>query len=260
MLLLLSTGLFAQCEYTEISSFPFSETFCHERLDCSFTVNPYPLNHPTNGCWGCINNPHYYVISPVNDMYVIMNIVPDLNSHNLNNMEPQVPGFILFDGCPDDGGGVITHPWSYSGGECWDWGVMDVYCGWSQSVNAPNLNQGCVTATPWYPGLAHEVEIGFNLVAGEEYWFCVYPQGGCPPWTNTCTWGCIDVSFSGPNFLSSPDPTTPDEGITEGIIEGTTEDGVSLPRFRKIHTHHQGVIFFDTQTGDKYDVLMRKVN
>lgn len=196
----IQVALFSQCDYTALT-LPFSETFCYDDGDCAFVQNIYPISHTTFGCWTCLNNPHYYVITPTVDTYITLDINPTLFSHLPTNTQPQVPGFILFDGCPNNGGATLLRPWSYSGGACWDWSIMDIYCGWSQSPLAPNLNQGCVTSTPVYTGMAHEVSTGFNLQAGHEYWFCIFPQGGCPPFTSTCTWGCITVSFSGLSFL-----------------------------------------------------------
>jgi hypothetical protein len=243
----------AQCYYTHITSLPYTETFCHEHGDCNFVQNSYPISNLVFGCWTCLNNPHYYVITPEVDTYVVLDIYPDLFSHLASNTEPQVPGFILFDGCPNNGGETLFRPWTYSSGACWDWGVLDVYCGWSQSTNAPNLNQGCVTSTPAYTGMAHEVTMGFELEAGEEYWFCIFPQGGCPPWTNTCNWGCIDVSFSGITFLEIDNtPVTP--------VSTPPQELSTPPRFQKLHIPNRGIVIKDTHTGHTYNMLMQIID
>ena len=245
-LLLLPALLVAQCDYTPVT-LPFTETFCHDYQDCAFTTNPFTLNHPTQGCWNCINQPHYYRIQPSVDTYVVVTIDPDLNSHVLSNTQPQVAGFILFDGCPTSGGQVLNYPWSYSGGACWSWGLMDIYCGWSQSSTAPNLNQGCVTSTPPYTGFAHEVTMGYNLLAGGDYWFCVFPQGTCS--VGVCDWGCITVSFDGLAFLDllPPQPITVDE----------SEPVIKYPR--KIYHPAHGVLIEISQ-GNYRNVLNQSVN
>ena len=183
-------------------------------------------------------------------MYVVLDIYPTLYSHLSTNTQPQVPGFILFNGCPNNGGETLFRPWTYSQGICWDWTVLDVYCGWSQSATAPNLNQGCVTSTPSYTGMAHEVTMGFELLAGNEYWFCIYPQGGCPPWTSTCNWGCIDVYFSGLTFLELDNTPPPI------VIPQETE---TPPRFQKLHVPNIGIVIKDTHTGYMYNTLMQRL-
>jgi len=253
----ISSTLFSQCEYTHITSLPFSETFCHEYNDCNFVANIYTINDNDYGCWTCINNPHYYVITPEVDMYVVLDIYPTLYSHLPSNTQPQVPGFILFNGCPNNGGETLFRPWSYSNGACWDWTVLDIYCGWSQSTTAPNLNQGCVTSTPSYTGMAHEVTMGFNLLANNEYWFCIYPQGGCPPWTSTCNWGCIDVSFSGITFLELEDTLPSNPQVPSKL---PPQDTNTSPRFEKLYVPYIGIIIRDTQTGKTYNTLMQEVD
>ena len=244
--ILLPIYSFAQCDHTPIT-LPFSETICFEDGDCNFTQNNYPISHPTFGCWTCLNNPTYYVVTPTEDTYVVLDIDPTLFSHLPSNTQPQVAGFILFDGCPNNGGETLLRPWSYSGGACWDWSIMDIYCGWSQSLLAPNLNQGCVTSTPSYTGMAHEVTMGFNLEAGHEYWFCIFPQGGCPPFTSTCTWGCIDVNFTGLSFLDlQPEPIT---------IERPEP---KPPRFERIMIEGRGIYIRDNQTGYHYNYLLQR--
>jgi hypothetical protein len=94
----------AQCYYTHITSLPYTETFCHSQNDCNFVANIYTISDNDYGCWTCINNPHYYVITPEVDMYVVLDIYPTLYSHLSTNTQPQVPGFILFNGCPNNGG------------------------------------------------------------------------------------------------------------------------------------------------------------
>jgi hypothetical protein len=124
---------------------------------------------------------------------------------------------------------------------------MDIYCGWSQSSTAPNLNQGCVTSTPPYTGFAHEVTMGYNLLAGGDYWFCVFPQGTCS--VGVCDWGCITVSFDGLAFLDllPPQPITVDE----------SEPVIKYPR--KIYHPAHGVLIEISQ-GNYRNVLNQSVN
>lgn len=241
-LLLLPLHAFSQCLPTPIT-LPLQDTFCHERLDCSFI-----FDQQSDPCWECINNPHWYTITPTEDTYVVVTIEPDLNAHNLSNTATQVSGFMLFNGCPDDGGQLLFRPWSGGGGACWNWDELDVYCGWSQDPNSPNLNQGCVTSTPSYTGFSHNVTMGFELAAGVEYWFCFYPQGGCPPLTSSCTWGCITVTFEGLTFLE----LLPAQPVT------ITAPDEYHPRYTKVVIEGRGVFIRDNHTGGTYDILTRE--
>jgi hypothetical protein len=245
--LLFPLAVFSQCEFTALS-LPFSETLCYDDGDCNFVQNIYPISHPIYGCWTCLNNPTYYVITPSVDTYVVLDIYPTLYSHLPSNTQPQVAGFILFDGCPNNGGETLFRPWSYSNGACWNWSVLDVYCGWSQSTLAPNLNQGCVTSTPFYSGMAHEVTMGFELEANTEYWFCIFPQGGCPPFTNSCTWGCIDVSFSGLSFLE----------LLPALPEAAQESPTVIKYPRKIYHPAHGVII-EISAGFYVNILFQEI-
>jgi len=248
LLLLLPINIMAQCLPTPIN-LPMSDTFCHERLDCDFI-----FDDAGDPCWECINNPHWYTITPSQDTYVTVTIIPALHAHSLSNTAPQVSGFALFDGCPDDGGQIIFRPWTGASGACWSWDELDIYCGWSQDPNAPNLNQGCVTSTPPYMGFSHNVTMGFELYAGVEYWFCFYPQGGCPPWTYSCTWGCITVYFEGLNFLELVDDSTPPLS-TQPLSASPLS---TPPRYTKVVIEGRGVFIRDGWTGALYDLITRQ--
>jgi hypothetical protein len=90
--------------------------------------------------------------------------------------------------------------------------------------------------------------MGFELQAGVEYWFCFYPQGGCPPFTSTCTWGCITVTFEGVNFLE----LLPNE---DSLNEDTS---THRPRYTKVVIEGRGVFIRDEWTGAIYDLITRE--
>jgi hypothetical protein len=105
--------------------------------------------------------------------------------------------------------------------------------------------------------MAHEVTMGFNLLANNEYWFCIYPQGGCPPWTSTCNWGCIDVSFSGITFLELEDTPPSNPQVPSKL---PNQDVNKPSRFEKLYVPYIGIIIRDNQTGKTYNTLMQEVN
>lgn len=199
IVLLFSVSCYGQCDYT-MTDLPYSDQWCVD--DVPLYMNPEGLLHPTNGCWQCLDDPRFFRFYASTDRQVEMWLSSDLYTTHpfINNV--QVVFWTVFDGCPYEGGMVISHPSvsSNTNAPCWTYqdDVIALACFYNANGSI-SYAQECYE-DPLVLGPRHNNYVVFDFQGGVDYWIAIYPAcSPSDPWNN---YGCIEVTFAGPNFLS----------------------------------------------------------
>jgi hypothetical protein len=228
----------------DVDALPFYDEWCVENpIDTADRIsicNPYGFLDVDWGCWSTIALPRWYKITSGEfGGEVTMNVTSDLCAfHWLDdptqddtlNCGDMVCYYTVFDGCPLEGGKILSYPsnaigttafecWDEFGGDpdfivssCWhdgccNWG-NGVYCYPDPTPLSPyNSTQTSEGEAPWnFPTTNYSVT--FNLQPFKDYWFVIHPSSGtCTAseitGVDTYTFGCMTVSFDGVNLLGA---------------------------------------------------------
>lgn len=198
-----------------VTSLPFTDQWCIEQGSWGqcFYQNPDDLPDAVNDCWECMSNTRWYrvVVAPGGGL-ITMDLSFDLCNQNGSNCGEVRGYYHLFDGCPEDGGELLSMPRNPSPMphcwnddlimlSCWDGQIFSEYTCFS---GPPETAGGFVYNYP--PSTNFSIE--FELTAG-EYYFCISPSSNC----SSGSYGCVELSFDGPIILGldSEQSTPPDE-------------------------------------------------
>lgn len=238
-------------DIVEVNYLPLSMTWC---MDGSNRIeNPYGVLHPEYGCWVCLDNPKWFKFTAYNDAQLEMWLYSDLyTSHpSINNV--QVVYWFVFDGCPFNGGSVISAPMTTSNpnGPCWTFqdDIIAEACFWNANW-VPSYAQTCYE-NPLVLGPRHNNYVVFELNEGNEYWVLIQPACSMfDPWDS---YGCITVEFSGPNFLDLPNEET------EEIILPELKTIFHEKRLVKVYNPRYGVLLFDIVSKKYYTISYQEI-
>lgn len=212
----------AQCEHTDIDVLPYSSEWCLSETGQNYE-NPNGILDWTYGCWYCMYEPEAFVFNVIEESNLTMTLLSDLTQ--VWSGSESVVYYAVFDGCPFDGGRILSYPINGNNiaGDCWEefqsGNQLDIIyscwnrgcCGYDspvcyiQDVEGPCLaGNGCDSdelndGHPHWNFPTESYQIEFNLQPG-EYWFYIFAPTLCNDEPSTL--GCINVQFAGPTLLN----------------------------------------------------------
>lgn len=251
LLITIALGTAAQSDSCDalFPEMPYSDTWCVD--DVPLYINQAGYLHPENGCWICLDDARLFRFHYSTDQQVEMWLSSDLYTTHPSINNVQVVYWTVFDGCPYNGGRVISHPATSSNlnGPCWTFQddiILDA-CFYNAN-GTPAYAQECYE-NPLVFGPRHINYVIFEFRAGVDYWMAIQPAcSPSDPWSN---YGCISVEFSGPNFLDLPDQQPSDP-----IGEQEKEPAIVWPR-KIIHPRYGFLIVMPD--GRAIDASFRQV-
>jgi hypothetical protein len=200
---LLST---AQCEAVVVDILPHAECWTVEAGQTGFIENPFGMLDDERGCWNCMIEPHWFVFNPITDNILQMEVISEAFNWLGDYSVEQSIYYGVFDACPLDSGKVISYPCNCMNpaGECWDdfGGESDFIessCFFASPYTWP-LEWQCQLSEPDWNYPVSDYTIEFNLKAGHQYWFALWPSASCV--SQNHTYGEICVEFGGAVMLS----------------------------------------------------------
>lgn len=226
-------SLFGQCTTAiTVESLPYSDTFCTTPEIETQVVE-------SNECYDCINNAGWYHFEVAEGGGLInLEVAFDLCNSNGSNCGNVNGYYWLFDGCPEEGGALLSVPsldcWGEVMYSCWwpwyPFNTLTCFSGIPETSAGTEFN---------YPPSTH-YQIEFELEQG-DYYFAVAPSGTC----SAVAYGCIELEFSGPNILEivqESEPFTESEQDMNGVY------------------YTEGIGVYILRDGKKYNLLGQEIN